>query len=125
DEARPARALAADVDRELRRIGARDQVRRGEVVEELLAREPAAAAHQLVLHQRDVRGGAAERGEAEPREDEGHFGQASARSRRRSRGQSYGPASVGRPVVHVRRIAKTTGRPSWPCPPTGRAPRYR
>jgi hypothetical protein len=51
----------ADVDGELGGVGARDQIGRTEIVQELLEGEPAATAHYLVFHHGDVRRGAADR----------------------------------------------------------------
>ena len=61
EQPRPAVPRHPDVDRELGRVRARDEVGRTEVVEELIAREPRSTAHDLVLHHRDVRRGPAER----------------------------------------------------------------
>ena len=61
DEAGPARAQPAEMHRHLGRVRARDQVGRSEEVEKALAVEPAAPAHALLLLQRDVCRGAAER----------------------------------------------------------------
>src|SRR5207249_5707549 len=60
DQPRPAAPSVADVNRHFRRVWSGNQIRRAQVVEELLAREPAAAPHDLVLHHGDVRRGTAE-----------------------------------------------------------------
>ena len=65
----------ADVDRQLGRVRPGDEVRRAEQVEELLVRQPLAAPDDLVLHHRDVRGGAAEGGRAQPEEEQRQFTQ--------------------------------------------------
>ena len=54
------RRAVPDVDRHLGRVRAGDEVRGAEQVEELLAGQPAAAAHHLVLHHGDVGGRPAE-----------------------------------------------------------------
>src|SRR5262245_50051469 len=53
------------MDRHLRRVRSGDEVGRAEEVEELLSRQPATPADDLVLHQRDVSGGATEPDDAE------------------------------------------------------------
>ena len=65
----PAAPRRADVDGQLGRVGAGDEVGGAEQVEELLARQPAAPADDLVLHHRDVRRGAAEGRRAQPQEE--------------------------------------------------------
>jgi hypothetical protein len=68
-------AAAPDVNRHFGRTRSRHQVRCAEHVEEFVARDPAAAAHEFLLHHRDVCGRAAERGEAEPQERRCDFAQ--------------------------------------------------
>jgi hypothetical protein len=61
------------VDGQLAGAGAGDQIACAEQVEEFLAREPAAAAHEFVFHDGDVRGGSTEGGDAEPQKEGGEF----------------------------------------------------
>jgi hypothetical protein len=76
-----------DVDRQLGRVRARDQVRRAEQVEEVLARHPLSPSHDLVLHHRDVRRRPTERDEAELAEQARELAQ---RRRLRRRGFHLG-----------------------------------
>jgi len=63
DQAGPASVPETEVDGELRRARTGDEIRRAEQIQELLAREPLAAADRLVLHHGDVRRGPTERSE--------------------------------------------------------------
>ena len=65
-----AGAQEAEVDCQLRRVGAGDEVDQGDQVEEPLAADPPAPPDDLVLHQRDMRRRPAEGGEAEASEHE-------------------------------------------------------
>jgi len=69
----------ADVDRQLGRVRPGDQVGRAQQVEEALAGDPSPPPHHLVLEQRDVRGRTAERGRAEPQEEQRDLAQRPAR----------------------------------------------
>ena len=72
-----ARTQAAEMNGELGGVGARNQVRGADEIEERLARDPAAAAHDLVFHQRDMRGRTAESDRAQLQEDDGQLTQPS------------------------------------------------
>src|SRR5690606_688056 len=65
DEPASALLLVPDMDRHLRGVGARNQIRGPDEIEKVLPGEPAAAVDDLVLHHRDVRGRSAERDHAE------------------------------------------------------------
>jgi hypothetical protein len=67
---RPATHMP-DVDRQFCRVRAGNQVRRAEVVEELLAREPFSAHHDFLFHHRDVRGRSTEGDRSELQEHAG------------------------------------------------------
>ncbi len=60
DEAQPAGAQEADMDRHFGGIGSGDQVGSAEQVEEFLIREPLAALDDLGVHQADMRSRSAE-----------------------------------------------------------------
>ncbi len=70
DETGPPRSCVPHVDRHLRRVRTRNQIRGTEQVQELGAREPPAPTDDLVLHHRDVRRRAAESGGAELQEQQ-------------------------------------------------------
>jgi hypothetical protein len=76
DAGRMKHAPVADVDRQLGRVRAGNEVGRAEKIEKLLARHPGPPAHDLLFHERDVRGRAAERGCAEPEEEQRQLAQA-------------------------------------------------
>src|SRR3954464_4667607 len=65
---KPAPSMT-DVDRQLGGVGPRDQVRGAEQVEKLIARHPGPAPNDLLPHHRAVRGGAAEGGRPQPKEE--------------------------------------------------------
>jgi len=67
--------VIANVNRQLGGIRSGDEIRRATRVEELIAREPAPAAHDLVLQHRDVDGGPPNEVASEPQEQQGEFGQ--------------------------------------------------
>src|ERR1051326_13496 len=95
DQPRPAPPSVADVNRHLGRVRPGDQVRRAQVIQELLTREPAPAAHDLVLHHGDVGRGAAERDGAElEKQDRQRAERGAMRCRRRC------PTHVLRRVTH-------------------------
>jgi hypothetical protein len=75
DEPRPARPPVADVDRQLGRVRAGDEIRGPEEIDELLAGEPAAPPHRLLLHHGDVGRRTAEGHRAEPQEEQRHLAQ--------------------------------------------------
>jgi hypothetical protein len=58
-----------DVNGELGRVGAGDEVRRAEQVEKLFVRKPLSADDHFLVHHRDVRGWASERSGAELEEE--------------------------------------------------------
>lgn len=69
NESPPPGAAKPDEDRELCRARARDQARRAEQVEKLLARQPLSSPDDVLLHHRDVTGRAAERDGPEGKEE--------------------------------------------------------
>jgi hypothetical protein len=60
----------ANVDREFGRVGAWDQVRGADVIEEALTSHPLSPPNHLVFHQRNVRGGAAEPRCSQPQKEQ-------------------------------------------------------
>lgn len=79
DQPEPAALLVTDEDRQLRRAGAGDEIRRAEQVQEPLGREPSASPDNLVLHDGDVSRRASECREAESKKEEGKLGELRAR----------------------------------------------
>ena len=75
EQSRPAVPRQADVDGQLSRVRAWNEVRRANVVQELFARQPSTAAHDFVLHQRDVRSRPAEGRRSEAQKEQGHVEQ--------------------------------------------------
>jgi hypothetical protein len=65
----------ADVDRQLRRLGARQQHAVVERVQEARVADPASLLHQLAMHQRDLPGRSAEAQQPDPRPDPGGLAQ--------------------------------------------------
>jgi hypothetical protein len=88
DETAPAGPRVAQVDRQLGRGGAGDEIAGAEQIEELLLGHPAPPRHDLVAHERDVRRGPAECDEAELQEERGDLAQ---RSRVRRSGVTHLP----------------------------------
>src|SRR5262249_24254305 len=69
EQSAPPSNTVSNVNRKLGRIGSRNEIGGAEVVEKLFVREPATPAHDLLLHERDVRRGSAERRGTEPEEE--------------------------------------------------------
>jgi hypothetical protein len=70
------------VNRDFGGVRSRNQIDGADEVEELIARQPATAANELGLHQRDVRGGTAEAYSAEFEKDKGQLEETGSRARR-------------------------------------------
>ena len=74
DESPPPSSAMTDVDGELGRVGSGDELGRRVERQELVTRDPAAAADELLLEERDVRRGAAETDGPEAGEGEEDLG---------------------------------------------------
>ena len=88
-----------------------DQVGRTDEIEELLARQPLPATHHLVLHHRDVRGGATERGEAELAEQQRELAERRAHTPQ-SNGTGYRSSKMSRINAGNRRGANVSSEAS-------------
>ena len=119
---RQPRALMAEVDGQLGRVGARDQVGGAHQVDEPLVGQPLPALDQLLAHHRGVRGRPTEGHHAQPEEDEGDLsGRAESRSRSRS-----GHDCILPPIRVAGITTRVAGsRHAWnqPHPGRGRHPR--
>ena len=71
DQAGPTPAQVPNVNRELRRIGARDEIAGRNEIEETLIVHPATPLHDLLAHHGDVRGRASEADRPEFQEQDG------------------------------------------------------
>lgn len=80
-QAGPAGTQAADINGHLGRVGSGDQVRGAQKIEEVGARQPAAAGDHLFLHHADVDRRTAERGHAQPEIENSQFQQRASRLR--------------------------------------------
>jgi len=92
DEARPARARVAEVDRHLGGVRPGNQVRHAEEVEEALVAHPLPSLDDFFAHERNVGGRSPEADDAEP-EEERHDLRGGAW--RASRAQGYTGPSIG------------------------------
>jgi len=77
-QAGKSRADQPELNRQLRRAGAGDEIDGGNQVKEMLPVDPAASMDDFIFHHCNMRGRPAKGGEAQPREEGGDFAQLSA-----------------------------------------------
>ncbi len=109
DQPLGARPHPPDVHRDLGRVGTGHEVGEADELRVLGVVDPALALDEVVTHQRDVRGRAAERGGAEAQEVGGDLAQR-ARARSAPSGSSRSPRVTTRPRRRLHRVFRSTRR---------------